>query len=104
MPHLDKVFFPDSGTETVEASLKFARAAIGRDGIVYCSHAYHGLTYGALSLNGDEIFRKGFGSLVTGCVEVPFNDLAALERSYHKNHRGLRRRADPGQGRHHARR
>jgi ornithine--oxo-acid transaminase len=81
VPHLEKVFFANSGTETVEASLKFARAATGRDGIVYCSHAYHGLTYGSLSLNGDEIFRKGFGSLVPGCVEVPFNDLAALDRA-----------------------
>jgi ornithine--oxo-acid transaminase len=81
VPHLEKVFFANSGAETVEASLKFARAATGRDGIVYCDHAYHGLTYGALSLNGDEIFRKGFGSLVPGCVEAPFNDLAALERA-----------------------
>lgn len=81
VPHLDKVFFANSGTELVEASLKFARAAIGRDGIVYCSHAFHGLTLGSLSVNGDDVFRAGFGSLLPGGIEVPFNDLAALERA-----------------------
>jgi ornithine--oxo-acid transaminase len=81
VPHLEKVFFANSGTESVEASLKFARAATGREGIVYCSHAFHGLTYGSLSVIGDEIFRSGFGPLLPGCVEVPFNDVAALERA-----------------------
>jgi ornithine--oxo-acid transaminase len=81
VPHLEKVFFANSGTESVEASLKFARAATGRAGIVYCSHAFHGLTYGSLSVIGDDIFRFGFGPLLPGCVEVPFNDVAALERA-----------------------
>ena len=81
VPHLEKVFFANSGTESVETSLKFARAATGRDGIIYCSHAFHGLTYGSLSVNGDEIFRSGFGPLLPGCIEVPFNDLVALERA-----------------------
>jgi ornithine--oxo-acid transaminase len=81
VPHLDKVFFTNSGTEAVESSLKFARAATGRDGILYCNHAFHGLTYGSLSINGDQIFREGFGSLLPGCVAVPFNDLVALERA-----------------------
>ena len=80
-PYLDKVFFANSGTEAVEASLKFARAATRRDGIVYCSHAFHGLTYGALSLNGDDSFRDGFGPLLPGCIAVPFNDFAALDRA-----------------------
>jgi len=81
VPHLDKVFFASSGAESVEAAIKFARAATGRPGIVYCSHAFHGLTYGALSLNGDENFRKGFEPLLPDCVRIPFNDLAALEQA-----------------------
>jgi ornithine--oxo-acid transaminase len=81
VPHLEKVFFANSGTESVETSIKFARAATGRAGIVYCSHAFHGLTYGSLSVIGDEIFRSGFGPLLPGCIEVPFNDRAALERA-----------------------
>jgi ornithine--oxo-acid transaminase len=81
VPYLEKVLFTNSGTETVEAAIKFARAATRRPGLVYCSHAFHGLTSGALSLNGDEIFRTGFGPLLPDCTEVPFNDLAALERA-----------------------
>src|SRR6187431_55820 len=81
VPHLDKVFFANSGAESVEAAMKFARAATGRSGIAYCSHAFHGLTYGALSLNGDETFRRGFEPLLPDCVCVPFNDLAALDRA-----------------------
>ncbi len=80
-PWLDKAFFCNSGTEAVEASLKFARAATGRSRILYCGHAFHGLTFGALSLNGDAIFRKGFEPLLPDCMEVPFNDLAALEQA-----------------------
>lgn len=82
-PYLDKVFFTNSGAETVEAAIKFARAATGRPGIVYCDHAFHGLSYGALSLNGDEIFRGGFEPLLPDCVRVPFNDLSALEKALH---------------------
>lgn len=81
VPHLDKVFFANSGAESVEAAIKFARAATGRSGIAYCSHAFHGLTYGALSLNGDETFRRGFEPLLPDCVCLPFNDLAALDRA-----------------------
>jgi ornithine--oxo-acid transaminase len=81
VPYLDKVFFANSGTEAVEASLKFARAATGRTGFVYCAHAYHGLSYGSLSVNGDQVFRSGFGPLLPDCIEIPFNDLDALERA-----------------------
>ena len=81
VPFLDKVFFANSGTESVEAALKFARAATGRSGIVYCGHAFHGLSCGSLSLIGDDIFRNGFGPLLPDCIEIPFNDLAALEQA-----------------------
>ena len=45
-PGLDRVYFCNSGTEAVEAALKFARYATGRPRIVYCDHAFHGLTVG----------------------------------------------------------
>src|ERR1700733_9049528 len=79
-PFLDKAFFTNSGGEAVEASLKFARKATGRSGLVYCTNAFHGLSYGALSVTGDNNFRNGFGPLLTHCSEVPFNDLGALEK------------------------
>ncbi len=80
-PHLEKVFFASSGAEAVEAAIKFARCATGRDDVAYASHSYHGLTYGALSLTADKMFRNGFGTLLPGSTEVTFNDLASLERA-----------------------
>lgn len=79
--HLTKMFFCNSGTEAVEAAIKFARYTTRRDGIAYCDHGYHGLTLGSLSLNGENVFREGFGPLLPGCTSVPFNDLAALEKA-----------------------
>ena len=70
----------NTGTEAVEAAIKLARASTGRPRIIYASHAFHGLTLGALSLNGDEQFREGFGPLLPGCDRVPFGDLPALRR------------------------
>ncbi len=78
-PYLDKVFFANSGTESVEAAIKFARAATGRSRILSCDHAFHGLTFGSLSLIGDDIFKKGFEPLLGDCAAIPFNDLNALE-------------------------
>src|ERR1700721_36947 len=59
-PGLDRVFFCNSGTEAVESALKFARYATGRGRILYCDHAFHGLTTGSLSVNGSAEFRRGF--------------------------------------------
>jgi ornithine--oxo-acid transaminase len=80
-PFLEKVCFVNSGTEAVEASIKFSRRATGRPGLVYCTHAFHGLSYGALSISGETIFREGFGPLLENCFRIPFNDLPALERA-----------------------
>jgi ornithine--oxo-acid transaminase len=80
-PFLEKVCFVNSGTEAVEASIKFSRRATGRPGLVYCTHAFHGLSYGALSISGETIFREGFGALLENCFRIPFNDLPALERA-----------------------
>jgi len=77
---LDMVFFTNSGAEGIETALKYARCATGRPGIIHCSKAFHGLTYGALSLNGDESFRQGFEPFLTDCRKIPYNDLAALEQ------------------------
>ena len=78
-PYLQKVHFVNSGSEAVEAAIKLARKATGRSGIAYCEGAFHGLSSGALSLNGEAVFRDGFGPLLPACVAVPFNDLVALE-------------------------
>ncbi|HUC38296.1 MAG TPA: aspartate aminotransferase family protein [Acidimicrobiales bacterium] len=77
-PGIERVFFTNSGAEAIESAIKFARCATGRARIVYCDHAFHGLTTGALSLNGGSEFREGFGPLLPGCDEVPFGDIDAL--------------------------
>ncbi len=79
VPHLDRVYFGNSGTEAVEAALKYARYATGRRRIIYCDHAFHGLTAGSLSVNGSSAFRKGFGPMLPDTA-IPFGDLKALER------------------------
>ncbi|MGI9213075.1 MAG: aspartate aminotransferase family protein [Methylococcaceae bacterium] len=76
---INKMFFCNSGAEAVEAAIKFSRCTTRRDKILYCEHGFHGLTLGALSLNGEQIFREGFGPLLPDCASVPFNDLVALE-------------------------
>lgn len=82
-PHLDRVFFGNSGTEAVETALKFARYATGRPRIVYCDHAFHGLTAGALSVNGEQGFRAGFDPLLPDTA-IALGDLGALERELRK--------------------
>lgn len=77
---LQKVFFMNSGSEGVETALKFARAATGKPRIIHCERAFHGLTLGALSVNGNPPFREGFGPLLDPVTSVPFDDLEALER------------------------
>ncbi|WP_175409848.1 aspartate aminotransferase family protein [Streptomyces sp. TRM64462] len=78
-PHLDRVFFGNSGTEAVETALKFARYATGKPRVVYCAHAFHGLTTGSLSVNGEAGFRDGFDPLLPDTA-IALGDLDALER------------------------
>ena len=75
---LETVVLTSSGTESVEAAIKLARAATRRPRLVYCERGFHGLTLGSLSVNGNEEFRERFGPLLPGCASVPFGDLEAL--------------------------
>lgn len=85
MPNkLDYVFFTNSGTEGVETAIKFARCATNRTGIIYTDNAFHGLSNGALSLNGNQNFRDDFEPLLPDCMQIPFADLAALEQALAK--------------------
>lgn len=82
---LEAVFFTNSGAEGVEGALKFARQATGKSKAVYCDRAFHGLTLGALSVNGTEEFRARNEPLLPGCIPVPFNDLDSLESAFSDN-------------------
>jgi ornithine--oxo-acid transaminase len=76
---LKKAHFTSSGSEGVEAAIKFARAHTGRAGLVFADGAFHGLTCGALSLMGDDFWREGFGPLLADARQVRFGDLKDLE-------------------------
>jgi ornithine--oxo-acid transaminase len=76
---LGKVFFASSGSEGIEAVIKFARAHTARAGILYAAGGFHGLTCGALSLMSDPFWRDGFGPLLADTAAVPFGDIDELE-------------------------
>lgn len=76
---LEKVYFGSSGSEGVEAAIKFARASTGRNGVIYAKKSFHGLTAGALSLMNDAFWREGFGPLLQDTVGVEYGDASALE-------------------------
>ena len=77
---LRKVYFGSSGSEGVEAAIKFSRAATRRAGLLCAKNSFHGLTTGALSLMTDPFWRAGFEPLLQDVAAVPFGDLPALER------------------------
>ena len=79
-PHLEAIFFCNSGTEAIEGALKFARAATGRSGLVALHGGYHGLSYGSLSVTGIANFQEGFGPLMPNVERVKMGDLATLDR------------------------
>jgi acetylornithine/LysW-gamma-L-lysine aminotransferase len=81
VPGLDRVFLCNSGTETVEAALKFARLSTGRTNIVATMRAFHGRTFGALSATFNKKYRQGFEPLVPGFSHAPFNKIEPLEHA-----------------------
>lgn len=76
---LERAFLSNSGTEAIEAALKFARVATGREGIVAARGGYHGRTIGALAATAEKKYREPFASVLAPATHVPFNDLDALE-------------------------
>ena len=77
--NLKKVFFASSGSEGVEAAIKFSRATTKRNALLYCEGAFHGLTCGALSLMDNEFWREGFGTLLAETDAVPFGNIGRVE-------------------------
>src|SRR5215469_9398344 len=88
---LDRAFFQNSGTEAIEGSLKLARLAGHRAGgeakcrLVALEGSYHGRTFGALSLTGQEKHRKGFEPLLDDVTFVKQNDVEALRAAVNDN-------------------
>ena len=81
VPGLDRAFFCNSGTESVEASFKFARISTGRKNIIAAMRAFHGRTYGSLSATFNKKYREGFEPLLPGVSHVAFNNIEALDKA-----------------------
>ncbi len=76
---LDTVYFTNSGTEAVEGAMKLAKRYTGRQEIISCFNAYHGATQGALSLSGDENFKRNYRPLLPGVRHIRYNNPADIE-------------------------
>ncbi len=82
---MDKVFFSNSGAEANEAAIKIARKygndkGIDRPTIITMTNSFHGRTLATLSATGNQKVKKGFAPLVEGFIEVPYNDLEAVQQ------------------------
>lgn len=80
-PTLNNVFLVNSGSEAVEGALKLAKRYTGRPGLISCLHSYHGSSQGALSVSGDESFKRKFRPLLPGVRHIRYgveDDLAII--------------------------
>ena len=76
--NLSRIFFSNSGAESVEAALKFSRKFSQKGGIISMYGGYHGKTFGALSVTYNSKYRKSFNPLLEGIKFVPFGDISSL--------------------------
>jgi LysW-gamma-L-lysine/LysW-L-ornithine aminotransferase len=76
---LNRVFFSNSGTESVEAAIKFSRKYTNKNGIIALNGAYHGKTFGALSVTYNEKYRKSFLPLLDGVKFCSYYELQKIE-------------------------
>jgi acetylornithine/N-succinyldiaminopimelate aminotransferase len=74
------VYFTNSGTEAVEGALKTARKFTRRTRFIAFTGAFHGDTFGALSVGGNPVYQEPFGPLLSDIQLLPFDDVAALQR------------------------
>jgi len=79
--NLNKIFFSNSGAESIEAALKFARKFSQKTGVVSTYGGYHGKTFGALSVTYNSKYRKSFSPLLEGVKFVPFGDISLLSEA-----------------------
>ena len=97
-PGLERVFFCNSGTETIEAAIKFARISTGRSGILATMRGFHGRTLGALSATWNKTYREPFAPLVPGFSHVPYNSIEALEKAVNEQTAALLLEPVQGEG------
>jgi len=82
---MDKVFFCNSGTESIEAALKLAIKHTGKNKFIAMKNAFHGRTIGALSVTYKEKFKKPFESFLNGACFVDYGDASKIEENIDKD-------------------
>lgn len=82
---LSQVYLNNSGTEAVEAAIKFARKFTGKSGMVAMNGSYHGKSFGSLSLTFNPKYRKSFEPLVEKVSFSSFGDIEALRSTVNSN-------------------
>ncbi len=78
---LNRTFLCNSGTEAIEAAIKFARLSTGRTNVIAAVRGFHGRTMGALSATYEPKYRDPFKPLVPGFSHVPYNNLEAMREA-----------------------
>ena len=86
---LNRAFLCNSGTEAVEAGLKFCRISTGRTGIIAAKGGFHGRTYGAMSATFTPQYAEGSKPLVPGFFHIPFNNIEALRQAVQRSTAGV---------------
>jgi acetylornithine/LysW-gamma-L-lysine aminotransferase len=95
---LDRVYLCNSGTEAIEAAIKFARLKTGRTDLVAAMRGFHGRTLGALSATWEKKYREPFEPLVPCVRHIPYNDLPALETAITESTAGVILEVVQGEG------
>jgi 4-aminobutyrate aminotransferase len=95
-----RVFFTNSGTETIEGAIKLARFATGRPHLIAFDGAFHGRSLGALSLTNSKVVqRRGFGPLLPEVSHIPYpgRDGITVDDTFRELEKLFKRRVDPKQ-------
>lgn len=81
--YLDNVYLVNSGSEAIEGAIKLAKRHTGRPNLVSCVNAYHGSSHGALSIGGNEVFKRAYRPLVPGVSNIVYGGFADLNKIDH---------------------
>jgi acetylornithine/succinyldiaminopimelate/putrescine aminotransferase len=77
---MNRVYFVNSGTEAIEASMKIAKKYTGRSQFISFKNSYHGSTHGSLSIQGSDKYKGGYYPLLPDTLQANFNDFAVLKQ------------------------
>lgn len=95
---IQRAFLSNSGTEAVEAALKFARISTGRTEVISTLRSFHGRTMGALTLTGQKKYRVPFKPLLPGVTQIPYNRTEALSEAINEHTAALILEVVQGEG------